>query len=148
MTAGRTKRVAVTIVEDGDEPLVRLEPYIGTWSDDDTDVNFRVDVATYSQADPLATLRVLGANLGIPVGALIRYVLATWVSDGAAALLEIGPTAVQRLVDAVDHAEAVGTDEARLAAYRQLQTQLTWLAHGLDEPASTYPAGGADPSGA
>lgn len=124
-------------------PVVRLEPYTGTWPDDDPDANFRADVAVYSRADPLATLRRMGGALDLPVGALARYVLAKWATGGSEALLELGPSTVERMRDCVAAAEEAGTDAARLQAYDQLRAMVGWMAHGLDDPAGTYPDGGA-----
>lgn len=111
--------------------VVSLDPWDGPWPDDDPDANFKTDVALYSKADPLATIRMLSDNLDIPVGALCRYVLAKWASGGAEALLELGPSTVARMTQACEEAEAAGTDEARLAAYAQLRAMLSWLNEGL-----------------
>jgi len=131
------------LVEDGDEPLVRLLKWTGPWPDCDPDANLKSDVATYAHADPLATIQRLSRNLDVPVGAIVRYVLARWVSGGSEALLELGPSTVERLRAEVQRAEADGTDAARLAAYDVLRQQLDWLGHGLDDPEGTYPGGGA-----
>ena len=124
-------------------PTVRLVPYTQGWPEDDPDANFRAEVAAYSQADPLATLGRMGANLDVPVGALVRYVLAKWASGGSEGLLELGPSTVERMRMCVEEAERAGTDDARLQAYEQLRAMVGWLAHGLDDPAGTYPGGGA-----
>ncbi len=122
-----------------------LVAWTGPIPDDHPDANFLVDVATYSLADPLATLRRLGDAVGVPVGALARYVLARWVTAGSDSLLEVGPTAVQRMRDHVRAAEEVGTDTARVDAYHAIAEQLAWLGHGLDDAPGTYPDGGAGP---
>lgn len=124
-------------------PSVRLESWTGPWDDHDPDANFKADVATYSLADPLATIGNVAANVGIPVGALARYVLAKWASGGAEALLELGPSTVDRMRGIVATAEDADTDEARLAAYAELSALLAWLGHGIDDPEGTYPDGGA-----
>jgi hypothetical protein len=112
--------------------LIDLEPWTGPWPDDDPDANFKIDVALYNRGDdPLATLEMLSKNLNIPVGALVRYVLAKWASGGAEGLLELGPSTVARMTDTCSVAEDVGTDEARLAAYHQLRTMLSWLNEGI-----------------
>jgi hypothetical protein len=131
------------LVEDGDEPLVRLLRWTGPWPDDDPDANFKADVATYAHADPLATIRTLARNLDVPVGAVVRYVLARWVTGGSEALLELGPSTVDRLRAEVQRAEAADSDDARLAAYDVIRQHLDWLGHGLDDPDGTYPSGGA-----
>jgi hypothetical protein len=106
---------------------VDITPWNGEWPDDDPDANFKSDVALYAQSDPLATLTQLGANLGIPVGGLVHYVLARWASAGSAALLEVGPSMINRMWEHVERAEATGTAEARLAAYDALSQMLSWL---------------------
>ena len=132
-----------TLIEDTDEPVIRLVRSVPPWPDDDPDANFKVDVASYVQADPLTTIRRLCANLGLPVGAVVRYVLARWATGGSEAMLELGPSTVERMRAVVAEAEATGTDAARLAAYDQLAFVLGWLGHGLDDPDGTYPGGGA-----
>jgi hypothetical protein len=128
-----------------DQPVVRLERFTGPWPDDDPDANFKADLAAYTLTDPLQTIRALADNIDVPVGAVVRYVLAKWASGGAEGLLELGPSTVERMRDAVATAEAAATDEARLAAYEQLAAMVGWLNHGLDEPDSTYPQGGEAP---
>ena len=115
--------------------VVRLEPWTGPWADDDPDANFKAEVALYALVDPLTTIEVLSANVGVPVGALCRYVLARWASGGSGGLLELGPSMVQRLWDVCERAEVDATDEARLAAYDQLRQMLSWLHMPLVDPA-------------
>jgi hypothetical protein len=129
-------------LSDPDAPTVRLVRYEATWAADDPDANFRADVAAYTRADPLATIRRLCANLDLPVGAVVRYVLARWATGGSEALLELGPSTVERMRAAVTEAEETGTDAARLTAYEQLRVMVGWLGHGLDDPEGTYPSGG------
>ena len=107
-------------------PVIRLERWTGPWPDDDPDANFKSEVALYALTDPLETLEMLSTNLGIPVGALVRYVLARWASGGADAVLELGPSTVTRMWQACEDAEQAGTDDARLAAFRQLHQMLSW----------------------
>ena len=118
-----------------DEPALRLTRWTGPWEPDDPDANFKAEVAEYGRLDPLRTIAGLSANLGIPVGALARYVLARWATAGSGGLLELGPTMVRRLNQPVERAEAAGTDEARLAAYAELRSLLSWLSVPLDDPA-------------
>ncbi|HEY3239187.1 MAG TPA: DUF6027 family protein [Acidimicrobiia bacterium] len=113
---------------------IHLKPWTGPWPDDDPDANFKADIALHAVVDPLATIRRLSEGTGVPVGALVHYVLARWASEASAGLLEIGPTMLRRLAAVCDRAEAGGTDEARLAAYDQLRQMLSWLRLGLDEP--------------
>jgi len=117
---------------------LRLEPYTGPWAPDDPDANFKAEVADYGHLDPLHTLRGLSAHTGIPVGALAHYVLARFATTGSGGLLELGPAMVTRLREPVLRAEAEGTDEARLAAYREIAGLLSWLAAPLDDP-DLYP---------
>ena len=119
-----------------DDPVVRLERWSGPWPDDDPDANFKADVAAYGHLDPLATIARLGSNIDVPVGALVRYVLAKWASGGSEALLEIGPSTVRRMAAMCDDAEADGSDAARLRAYEQLRAIVSWLQVPLDEPGS------------
>lgn len=116
-----------------DDRTVVLTPWTGPWPEDDPDANFKADVALYAHTDPLSTVENLARHLGIPVGALCHYVLARWAAAGSEGLLEVGPTMTERLAGICDHAEAAGTDDARLAAYRQLRDILSWLRVPLEE---------------
>ena len=108
-------------------PEVRVEPWDGSWENDDPDANFKADIVLYNQSDPLATLTQLGSNIGVPVGGLVHYVLARWASAGSAALLEVGPSMINRMWEQVEAAEVADTDAARLAAYAALKQMLSWL---------------------
>ena len=92
-----------------------------------------------AKLDPLRTIAALASNLDVPVGAIVRYVLAKWATEGSAGLLELGPHMVTRLHNVCLEAEEQGTDEARLAAYAQLSQMLSWLSLPLRSPdASGY----------
>jgi hypothetical protein len=106
---------------------MRLQPFTGSWPDDDPDANFKREVAEYTRNDPLPTLRRLAENTGIPLDALVRYVLVKWTAEGSEALMAAGPRMIQRLNAVCDRAEAEDTDEARLRAYDQLRQMLAWL---------------------
>jgi hypothetical protein len=106
---------------------MELEQYTGPWEPDDRDANFKAQVAEYTRNDPLPTLQTLSANTGIPVGALVRFVLVRWAAEGSEALLALGPRMVERLWAVVAEAEQRDTDEARLQAYDQLRQMLSWL---------------------
>lgn len=108
-------------------------PWRGTWHDDDRDANFKQAVADATRLDPEPTFRMLAQNTGIPVGALTRYALVRWTSEGSEALLALGPRAVERLWALVEQAEAAGTDTARLEAWHTLRGQLAWLRSPLGE---------------
>jgi hypothetical protein len=113
---------------------IQLEPYEGSWPPDDRDAGFRSLVAEYSRIDPLPTLEVLSRNKGIPVGALVRFVLARYCTSGSDALLEMGPRVVRQMDGLVREAEAAATDEARLKAYAALKVIVSWLQVPLDDP--------------
>jgi hypothetical protein len=122
--------------ESGDAgPTVRLEPWTGPWPDDDPDANFKAEIALYSRLDPLTTIEGLSANIGVPVGALCRSILARWASAGSGGILELGPSMVERLWAVCERAERDGTDGGRLAAYHQLQQMVSWLRLPLVDPA-------------
>lgn len=122
------------VTEHGEVPVVRLERWVGPWPDDDKDANLKADVALYARVDPLRTVRGLAASTDIPEGAIVRWVLARWASEGSSGLLELGPTMTRRLQAVCTEAEAAATDEARLAAYHQLRQMISWLHHPLAHP--------------
>jgi hypothetical protein len=113
---------------------VLLERYKGTWPGDDPDAGFRALVAEYSRIDPMPTIETLARHKGIPVGAIVRFVLARYAVSGSEALLEMGPRVVRQMADVVRAAEAAGTDDARLSAYRALAAIVAWLSVPLDDP--------------
>src|SRR5688500_2137400 len=84
---------------------IRLQAWAGPWPDDDPDANFKTQVELFSKLDPLDTLRPLSENLDIPLGALVRSILARWAAEGSAAALELGPSMCDRLWAAVEKAE-------------------------------------------
>jgi len=116
-----------------DAQTVHLSGWSGPWPADDPDANFKADVALYALVGPLTTIRNLGDAIDVPVGALCHYVLAKWATAGSGGLLELGPTMTRRLAAVCDEADAVDTDEARLAAYAQLRDMLTWLRLPLEQ---------------
>ena len=110
------------------EPVVQLERWAGPWDDTDPDANFKAEVATWSKADPMETLVPFAEALGIPLGAVCRYILSRWAAEGSAGLLELGPTMVERLWRFCEEAESAGDGpEARLAAYDGLRQVISWL---------------------
>lgn len=120
------------------DPVVTLTAWNGPWDDDDPDANFKADIALYCRTDPLSTITNLGRAVDVPVGALVRYVLAKWASEGSGGLLEIGPRMARRLNEPFLRAEEAGTDEARLAAYDEVRQLVSWLNLPLDQP-DVYP---------
>ncbi|MDT9701090.1 DUF6027 family protein [Streptomyces sp. P17] len=123
--------------EDGQD-VVRLRRWKGEWADDDPHANFKSDVVGYGLLEPLDSLHGMSRSLDIPVGALVRYVLARWASGGSGGLLEIGPVMVPRLWEPIAAAERADSDEERLRAYHQLREMIAWLKVPLDDP-SVYP---------
>lgn len=113
---------------------VELVPWTGPWSESDRDANFKADVALYAHVDPMATIGSLAAQVGLPEGAVVWYVLAKWASAGSGGLLELGPQMVHRLWEPIEEAESADTDEARLAAYAQLRQMLSWLRLPVVDP--------------
>lgn len=114
-------------MQDDEIRTLRLERWTGTWADDDPDAAFKAEVCDYTRLDPTETLRGMSEYLGIPEGAIARYVLAKWATAGSEGLLEIGPSMIEQLWALVAAAEDAGTDEARLAAYTKLRGMLSWL---------------------
>ena len=111
---------------------IELIRWTGPWSDDDPDANFKADVALYTMLDPLETLGPLSVSTGIPVGALVRYVLARWASAGAESLLAAGPSIIERMWSTFVEAEQTDTTEGRLAAYEVVRQMVAWLRAPLD----------------
>jgi len=125
---------------------ISLEPWSGTWDDDDPNSNFKADVALYSLVDPLVTLRGLSAATELPLGALAHYVLARFATAGSSGMLELGPAIIQRLWEPVAQAEETGDDQDRLRAYGQLRELLEWLRGPLFDvnlSMTSYETGGA-----
>ena len=113
---------------------ITLEPYRGHWPPDDPDAGFRQMVAEYSAIDPMPTFEELGRRKGIPVGALVAFVLARYSASGSEALLYTGPVVVRQMDEIVRNAETAGTDAARLDAYRALAAIVSWLQVPLEDP--------------
>ena len=111
---------------------IELVRWTGPWADDDPDANFKADVALYTMLDPLETLGPLSAATGIPVGALVRYVLARWASAGSESLLVAGPSIIERMWAIFSDAEQTDTTEGRLAAYEVVRQMVAWLRAPLD----------------
>lgn len=110
---------------------VALVRFRDSWDADDPHANFKADVELYTRLDPLATLGPLSEATAIPVGALVRYVLARWTSAGSESLLSAGPSVIERMWSAIAAAEAAGTSEARLEAYDVVRQMVSWLRQPL-----------------
>jgi hypothetical protein len=127
-------------VDEPDAETVTLDVWTGPWAPDDPDANYKADIALYARQDPMSTLRNLADAIGVPVGAIVRYVLAKYATSGSGGLLEVGPTMVHRLWEPIERAEADGTEAARLDAYDQLHQMVSWLRLPLVGDAG-YPEG-------
>lgn len=132
-----------SLLESGAEPVVRLVRWQPEIPGDDPDAGYKHAVAGSALVDPVATLREAARNLGVPLGALARHVLAEWASAGSAALLQAGPDVVEELARAADAVDAAPQGYARDEAWTALRGRIQWLAHGVRAPESTYPEGGA-----
>ena len=110
---------------------MQLTPYTESWEEDDPHANFKEDVAHYTVADPLPTIEGLSQNTGIPVPALIRYVLVKYAASNADALLAMGPLVINQMEEHIATAEADGSDQARLKAYDALREIVSWLVVGM-----------------
>jgi hypothetical protein len=111
---------------------MKLHPYRDRWDEHDPHANFKAEVAQYSVIDPLPTLENLSRATGIPVPALIRYILVKYTVSGAEALLAMTPIVLQQMEQHLEKAETAGTDAARLEAYESLRQMIGWLKLGLD----------------
>ena len=116
---------------------MELKRYVDSWTSDDRHANFKADVACYTVADPLPTLRNLSLGTGIPVESLVRYVLVKYAASGSDALLAMGPVVFRQMQQHVETAEAADTPEARLRAYAALKAMVKWLATGVEQEATS-----------
>lgn len=130
-----------------DSEVVVLEAWTGPWSADDPDANYKADIALYAHQDPMSTIRTLGEAIGVPPGAIARYVLARYATSGSGGLLELGPSMVHRLWEPIEEAERAGDDGSRLRAYDQLRQMISWLRLPLVEGAGYPPADADEDSG-
>ncbi len=111
-----------------------LEEFAWELDETDKDANFKQQVAMYTLADPMPTIETMSRNLGIPVGAIVKYVLVKWGASGSDGLLELGPNTIGQMLSVIELAEAEGTDEKRLEAYTKLSQMLSWLSVPLVDP--------------
>jgi hypothetical protein len=77
---------------------------------------------------------VLSHNKGIPLGALVAFIVGHYSASGSAALLEIGPRVIGQMDSIVQAVESVDTDEARLQGYKSLKAIVSWLKVPLEDP--------------
>ena len=109
---------------------MELYPYEDSWGDEDPHANFKEEVALYSAADPMPTLENLSRDTGIPVPALIRYILVKYTASGSDAVLAMTPYVLRQMQDHFDKAETADTTKARLKAYEALRQMVNWLSMG------------------
>lgn len=109
---------------------MNLKALSGSWDKNDPHANFKEEVALYSVADPLPTVVNLSKDTGIPVPALIRYILVKYTASGSDAVLAMTPYALRQMQDHIHKAEEANTNEARLAAYEALRQMIHWLTIG------------------
>lgn len=98
----------------------------------DPHANFRAEVACYTAADPMPTMRNLSTLTGVPLRDLIRYVLVKYAASGTDALLSLDPIVFRQMKEHVARAESEDTDGARLASYEALRQMIGWLGHADD----------------
>lgn len=112
---------------------ITLPPYRDTWDASDPHANFKAEVALYTVHDPLPTLQNLSRDTGIPLPALIRYVLVKYAASCADALLAMTPIVLRQMEQHIATAEAEGSEAARLRAYEALKQIVAWLRTGAGE---------------
>ena len=71
----------------------------------DPHANFRAEVACYSAADPMPTMRNLSELTGVPLRDLIRYVLVKYAASASDALLSLDPIVFRQMREHVARAE-------------------------------------------
>lgn len=91
--------------------------------DPDPDAGFREQVRQARLVDPMPTLRALAEHTGTDVEDLVHLALVRYASDGAEALLALGPAALRELVRARQ-----AEDWARVAGI------IDWLQAGFESP--------------
>ena len=64
------------------------------------DQRFQEAVELSRRVDPLPTLRSLAQSTGVRLEDVIHHALVRYASDGAEALLAVGPRSLQELIDA------------------------------------------------
>ncbi|MFT7645700.1 MAG: hypothetical protein ACI8Y4_000432 [Candidatus Poriferisodalaceae bacterium] len=116
------------------EPTIVLEQWNGTWTGDDPHANLKDDVVALRLLDPLETIEGLSRSSNVPVGALVRYVLAKWATGGSEGMLHTGGTTIERMHQACEAAETADSDEARLETYEQLRQIVSWLRAPFENP--------------
>jgi hypothetical protein len=85
------------------------------------DQNFRDAVALSQLADPMPTLEALAHNTGLPVEQVTHHALVRYASDGAEALLAVGPLSLHELVSA-----------RKAEDWRKVAAIIDWLEAGFE----------------
>ena len=107
--------------------VVRLERFEEIIDDADPDANFKREVVEYTKINPMPTLEGMSRSLGLPVGAIARYVLVKWATSGSEGVLELGPRVLAQMAAIVSEAEESGEEKVKLDAYRKLSGIISWL---------------------
>lgn len=97
-------------------------------AEQDPDAGFREQVRQARLVDPMPTLRALAGHTGTEVEDLVHLALVRYASDGAEALLALGPASLRELVRA-RHAG----DWARVAGI------IDWLEAGFESSTWRHP---------
>ena len=108
-------------------PVIRLERFDEIIDDADPDANFKREVVEYTKIDPMPTLEGMSRSLGLPVGAIARYVLVKWATSGSEGVLELGPRVVAQMAAIISEAEESGEDTVKVEAYEKLSGIVSWL---------------------
>lgn len=124
----------IVYVTVNDRQVLELEVFSDTIDPFDKDANFKHEMALYSHVDPMKTLHGLSKAIGVSEGAIARYVLAKWASEGAGGILEVGPHMIKKLHKICCEAEDSADDAKRLAAFSQLRQMISWLNYPLEHP--------------
>jgi hypothetical protein len=94
----------------------------------DADVAFREEVRRARLVDPMPTLRSLAGHTGTEVDDVVHLALVRYASDGAEALLALGPASLRELVRARQ-----AEDWVRVAGI------IDWLQAGFESPTWRHP---------
>jgi len=97
-------------------------------AEQDPDAGFREQVRLAGLVDPMPTLQALAKHTGTEVEDLVHLALVRYASDGAEALLALGPASLRELVRARQT-----EDWARVAGI------IDWLQAGFESPTWRHP---------
>lgn len=92
------------------------------------DAAFREEVRLARLVDPMPTLRALAGHTGTEVDDVVHLALVRYASDGAEALLALGPASLRELVRARQ-----AEDWVRVAGI------IDWLQAGFESPTWRHP---------